>query len=199
MVATIATHDLAKIKTPLLYTTHAPKQMQVHPLGRGKVVSAWDLYNSLQREAEIQRKQQKRNVAGLHRQVVVFQIFLKISLVYSNKNLELMKKSEKQIAATRYSLARWLYHSGKDMESQGPNKCISLPVYVLRDMLQFFHIVEQIPALGRVLGTVAMLEGCRGDSHLPSSHHKLRQHKGKQTFHHVNHLYYHFILLFCKS
>lgn len=67
MVATIATHDLAKIKTPLLYTTHAPKQMHVHPLGRGKKVSAWDLYNSLQREAEIQRKQQKRNVAGLHR------------------------------------------------------------------------------------------------------------------------------------
>lgn len=67
MVATIATHDLAKIRGPLSYTVRAPKEMHIHPLGRGKEVSAWELYTSLQREAEAQRKQQKRNVAGLHR------------------------------------------------------------------------------------------------------------------------------------
>lgn len=72
MAATIATHDLAKIKKPLLYTSHPPKEMVIHPLGRGKELSAWELYGSLQREAEAQRKQQKRNVAGLHRFAVVF-------------------------------------------------------------------------------------------------------------------------------
>lgn len=67
MVATIATHDLSKVQAPLYYTAHAPKEMHIHPLGRGKEISAWELYSSLQREAEAQRKQQKRNVAGLHR------------------------------------------------------------------------------------------------------------------------------------
>ncbi|MPC96132.1 Leucine-rich repeat-containing protein 47 [Portunus trituberculatus] len=67
MVATVATHDLSKVHAPLYYTAHAPKEMHIHPLGRGKEISAWELYGSLQHEAEAQRKQQKRNVAGLHR------------------------------------------------------------------------------------------------------------------------------------
>lgn len=66
--ATIATHDISKIKSPLRFIAKDPKTIRLHPLSRGKEISAKELFLSLQKEAEDVRKQQKRNnVSGIHR------------------------------------------------------------------------------------------------------------------------------------
>ncbi|XP_073724006.1 leucine-rich repeat-containing protein 47 [Misgurnus anguillicaudatus] len=65
--ATIATHDLALVKAPLLYDVRPPHTMSIVPLGR-KEIKAADLLKQLQQEADEQRKQKKRqNVSGLHK------------------------------------------------------------------------------------------------------------------------------------
>ncbi|XP_065506025.1 leucine-rich repeat-containing protein 47 [Caloenas nicobarica] len=65
--ATIATHDLQLIKSPLIYDVRPPEELKITPLGR-KEIKAKDLLRQLQLEAEEQRKQKKRqNVSGLHR------------------------------------------------------------------------------------------------------------------------------------
>nr|KAF6506321.1 leucine rich repeat containing 47 [Rousettus aegyptiacus] len=66
-VATIATHDRAAVRGPLLYTGRPPQDLKIVPLGR-KEVKAKDLVRQLQLEAEEHRKQRKRQtVSGLHR------------------------------------------------------------------------------------------------------------------------------------
>ena len=68
MVATIATHDMSKIQSPLIFAARDPEAIRIHPLVRGKEVSAQELYDGLASEAEAQRKQQKRNnISGIHR------------------------------------------------------------------------------------------------------------------------------------
>ncbi|KAG7164722.1 Leucine-rich repeat-containing protein 47-like, partial [Homarus americanus] len=68
LAATIATHDLAKIKGPLKFIAGAPEEIRIHPLVRGKEMSARELHVGLQQEAEAQRKHQKRNnITGLHK------------------------------------------------------------------------------------------------------------------------------------
>ncbi|CAL4142353.1 unnamed protein product, partial [Meganyctiphanes norvegica] len=68
LAATIATHDLSKLKSPLRMVAKEPKTIRIHPLSRGKEISAKELYLSLQKEVEEQRKQQKRNTSsGIHR------------------------------------------------------------------------------------------------------------------------------------
>ncbi|TRY82344.1 hypothetical protein DNTS_000066 [Danionella cerebrum] len=65
--ATIATHDLSLLKTPLLYDARPPDTLKIIPLGR-KEMKVTDLLRHLQQEADEQRKQKKRqNVSGLHR------------------------------------------------------------------------------------------------------------------------------------
>ncbi|XP_030319689.1 leucine-rich repeat-containing protein 47 [Calypte anna] len=65
--ATIATHDLQLIKSPLIYTVQPPDELKITPLGR-KEIKAKDLLRQLHSEAEEQRKQKKRqNVSGLHK------------------------------------------------------------------------------------------------------------------------------------
>ncbi|XP_019490435.1 PREDICTED: leucine-rich repeat-containing protein 47 [Hipposideros armiger] len=65
--ATIATHDLAAVRGPLLYTARPPQDLKIVPLGR-REVKAKDLVRQLQLEAEEHRKQRKRQtVSGLHR------------------------------------------------------------------------------------------------------------------------------------
>ncbi|XP_063612403.1 leucine-rich repeat-containing protein 47-like [Penaeus indicus] len=68
LAATIATHDLAKIKGPLKYTARDPKEIVIHPLIRGKEITAKALHEALQHEADAQRKQMKKNMTtGLHK------------------------------------------------------------------------------------------------------------------------------------
>ncbi|KAA0714113.1 Leucine-rich repeat-containing protein 47 [Triplophysa tibetana] len=65
--ATIATHDLALVKAPLLYDVRPPDTLKIVPLGR-KEIKATQLLKQLQQEADEQRKQRKRqNVSGLHK------------------------------------------------------------------------------------------------------------------------------------
>lgn len=66
--ATIATHDLSKVQSPIKYQALPPEHIYIHPLVRGKVVTARELYQGLQQDAENQRKQQKRNApTGIHK------------------------------------------------------------------------------------------------------------------------------------
>ncbi|KAM3921847.1 leucine-rich repeat-containing protein 47 [Leptodactylus fuscus] len=66
-LATIATHDLQRVKGPLLYDARPPKEFKIVPLNR-KEINAKELVRQLQFEAEEQRKQKKRqNVSGLHK------------------------------------------------------------------------------------------------------------------------------------
>ncbi|KAL2103265.1 hypothetical protein ACEWY4_000133 [Coilia grayii] len=65
--ATIATHDVQLLKSPLLYDARTPNTLKIVPLGR-KEMNAVDLLKHLQQEADEQRKQKKRqNVSGLHK------------------------------------------------------------------------------------------------------------------------------------
>ncbi|XP_050973414.1 leucine-rich repeat-containing protein 47 [Labeo rohita] len=65
--ATIATHDLSLLKSPLLYDVRPPDTLKIVPLGR-KETKAADLLKQLQQDADELRKQKKRqNVSGLHK------------------------------------------------------------------------------------------------------------------------------------
>ncbi|CAL8368958.1 unnamed protein product [Lota lota] len=65
--ATIATHDLQLLKSPLVYEARPPADLKITPLGRKEVCSV-ELMRTLQQEASDQRKQKKRqNVSGLHK------------------------------------------------------------------------------------------------------------------------------------
>ncbi|KAK4321436.1 hypothetical protein Pmani_007756 [Petrolisthes manimaculis] len=68
LAATIATHDLKKVQGPVRYQARPPEDIHIHPLVRGKVVSARQLYQGLKQDAHNQRKQQKRNApTGIHK------------------------------------------------------------------------------------------------------------------------------------
>ena len=68
VAATIATHDLDRVRTPLLYDARRPDQMELVPLFRNKPVSAQKLVGKLRQEAEEHRKEKKRNtLSGIHK------------------------------------------------------------------------------------------------------------------------------------
>lgn len=68
-VATIATHDLAKIPPGnLTYTSQFPKELKLIPLSRNKSFSGEQLFQQLVSEADALRKEKKRNVyTGIHK------------------------------------------------------------------------------------------------------------------------------------
>ncbi|XP_068605769.1 leucine-rich repeat-containing protein 47 [Brachionichthys hirsutus] len=71
--ATIASHDMQLVKTPLVYDVKSPTQLKIAPLGR-KEMTAVELIRRLQLEADELRKQKKRqNVAGLHKYLQILQ------------------------------------------------------------------------------------------------------------------------------
>ncbi|VDP04451.1 unnamed protein product [Soboliphyme baturini] len=64
---TIATHDLASIRSPLLYTCRNPVDIMIHPLSSSKPVIATELMKQLTAEAEALKKEKKRSVySGIH-------------------------------------------------------------------------------------------------------------------------------------
>eukprot|EP00057_Strongylocentrotus_purpuratus_P030155 XP_780852.3 PREDICTED: leucine-rich repeat-containing protein 47 [Strongylocentrotus purpuratus] len=66
--ATIATHDLKRIKGPLTFEGKAPHSIEVTPLGKTKMVTAEALMKQLNQEADELRKELKRNtVSGIHK------------------------------------------------------------------------------------------------------------------------------------
>merc|ERR1719341_2030082 len=66
-LATIATHDLSKVKGPLLYTTKVPEDLSIIPLSSPHPTPADKLVSQLKTEAEALRKEKKRSaVTGLH-------------------------------------------------------------------------------------------------------------------------------------
>ena len=66
-LATIATHDLSKVKGPLLYTSKVPEDLSIVPLSSPHPTQADKLVSQLKTEAEALRKEKKRNaVTGLH-------------------------------------------------------------------------------------------------------------------------------------
>lgn len=66
--ATIATHDLAAVKSPIKYDARIPATISLVPLFRSKNVTADQLVAKLWQEAEDQRKEKKRNtVSGIHK------------------------------------------------------------------------------------------------------------------------------------
>ncbi|XP_076107801.1 leucine-rich repeat-containing protein 47-like [Mytilus galloprovincialis] len=66
--ATIATHDLKSIKKPIVYDAKSPHALMITPLFKQKEVSGEKLVTDLNREAEEQRKEKKRNtVSGIHK------------------------------------------------------------------------------------------------------------------------------------
>ncbi|ESN91829.1 hypothetical protein HELRODRAFT_165911 [Helobdella robusta] len=67
-LATIATHDLEKIKFPLIYDAREPVSIKIQPLNKLKEVTANVLVMRLRKEAEELRKEKKRNtVSGVHK------------------------------------------------------------------------------------------------------------------------------------
>lgn len=67
-IATIATHDLSRIKGPLTYECKAPRSIELIPLGKNKKVTAEGLMKQLNQEAEDLRKEMKRNtISGIHK------------------------------------------------------------------------------------------------------------------------------------
>ncbi|XP_044207130.1 leucine-rich repeat-containing protein 47 [Thunnus albacares] len=71
--ATIATHDVQLLKSPLMYDVKPPTQLKIVPLGR-KEMTAVELMRHLQLEADELRKQKKRqNVTGLHKYLQLLQ------------------------------------------------------------------------------------------------------------------------------
>ncbi|KAJ8021612.1 Leucine-rich repeat-containing protein 47 [Holothuria leucospilota] len=67
-VATIATHDMQAIHSPLLYDARLPQLIEIIPLMKTKPVTAAALMSELLKEADEQRKAQKRNtVSGVHK------------------------------------------------------------------------------------------------------------------------------------
>jgi len=66
-LATIATHDLSKVKGPLLYTSKVPEDLSIIPLSSPHPTPADKLVSQLKTEAEALRKEKKRSaVTGLH-------------------------------------------------------------------------------------------------------------------------------------
>jgi hypothetical protein len=67
-VATIAVHDLDKIKGTVNFDVKPPSKLKLLPLGRSKEMSATELYKSLMDEAEALRKEKKRSTfSGIHK------------------------------------------------------------------------------------------------------------------------------------
>lgn len=67
-VATIAVHDLDKIKGQVQFDVKPPSKMKFQPLGRNKIMSATELYKALMEEAEALRKEKKRSTfSGIHK------------------------------------------------------------------------------------------------------------------------------------
>ncbi|XP_045503618.1 leucine-rich repeat-containing protein 47-like [Colias croceus] len=68
-IATIATHDMAKIPPgDIVYTAKPPKHLKLIPLSRAKAFTGEQLFQQLQAEAESLRKEKKRNVySGIHK------------------------------------------------------------------------------------------------------------------------------------
>ncbi|XP_077998440.1 leucine-rich repeat-containing protein 47-like [Glandiceps talaboti] len=67
-LATIATHDLSLVKSPLYYDALLPTQIALTPLGKKKDITADKLVKQLWEEAEALRKEKKRNtVSGIHK------------------------------------------------------------------------------------------------------------------------------------
>lgn len=68
-LATIATHDLAKIRgKKLIYSAQKPTDIKILPLSRQSELSAAQLFGHLLREAETVRKEKKRNTySGIHK------------------------------------------------------------------------------------------------------------------------------------
>jgi len=66
-LATIATHDLSKVKGPLVYTSKLPEDLSIIPLSSPHSTQADKLVSQLKTEAEALRKEKKRSsVTGLH-------------------------------------------------------------------------------------------------------------------------------------
>jgi len=66
--ATIATHDFSKIKGDLMYDARPPTQILVMPLNKNKEFTAAELYEKLNEEAEVIRKEKKKNTySGIHK------------------------------------------------------------------------------------------------------------------------------------
>ncbi|XP_041348629.1 leucine-rich repeat-containing protein 47-like [Gigantopelta aegis] len=66
--ATIATHDLKLIKSPMIYTARPPKDIKIIPLFKTKESTARELVAVLRKEADDLRKEKKRNnVGGVHK------------------------------------------------------------------------------------------------------------------------------------
>jgi len=66
-LATIATHDLSKVKGPLSYTCKQPDELMIVPLSSPHPTPADKLVTQLKTEAEALRKEKKRSaVTGLH-------------------------------------------------------------------------------------------------------------------------------------
>lgn len=68
-LATIATHDLAKLKgDSLTYEAKDPNFINLVPLGRKYPITAMEYYEKLHDEAEAERKQKKRNhLSGIYK------------------------------------------------------------------------------------------------------------------------------------
>ncbi|XP_036961202.1 leucine-rich repeat-containing protein 47 [Acanthopagrus latus] len=72
-IATIASHDVQLLKSPLIYDVKIPTQLKIASLGR-KEMTAVELIRHLQLEADELRKQKKRqNVTGLHKYLQILQ------------------------------------------------------------------------------------------------------------------------------
>uniref|UniRef100_A0A1Q3F5K0 Putative leucine-rich repeat-containing protein 47 n=1 Tax=Culex tarsalis TaxID=7177 RepID=A0A1Q3F5K0_CULTA len=66
--ATIATHDLAKIKGDLRYQADLSEQIEITPLNGKSKVTAAKYYDDLRQQAEAIRKEKKRNTySGVHK------------------------------------------------------------------------------------------------------------------------------------
>jgi len=73
-LATIATHDLEKVKSNLTYDAAEPDNIQLVPLGRKYPISATEFYEKLTDEAEAERKQKKRNqISGIFKYLSLLQ------------------------------------------------------------------------------------------------------------------------------
>ncbi|XP_058463111.1 leucine-rich repeat-containing protein 47-like [Malaya genurostris] len=67
-LATIATHDFVKIKGKIRYQADLSEQIQITPLGAKAKVTAEKYYDDLKQQAEIIRKEKKRNTySGVHK------------------------------------------------------------------------------------------------------------------------------------
>lgn len=65
---TIATHDLQKITGDIRFTAKPPKRIELLPLDKIKKVTAFKFYEELKNQAEIVRKEKKRNTySGIHK------------------------------------------------------------------------------------------------------------------------------------